>query len=293
VENPDPSVHLLHAERMDLIPWLAERGGVAHTSDLYEAGISKRAIAADERDGRVARLRRSWIVLPGSEPARIRAASIGGRVTCVTQAAALKLWTPSDPSTHIAVAPNASRLERDGISLHWGSAPAPVAAHTVVDPLINVLFHVARCQTAANALAIWESAIRQQQIALEVLRSVNWRSASARRLLVAASVLSDSGLETHFVGLMRSIGVAVRQQVVIDGRAVDALIGERLVVQLDGFEFHSKAKDRRRDLRADARLVLRGYTVLRFDYAQIMFEPEYVQEMVRTAIAQGRHLARR
>ncbi|GAA4483650.1 DUF559 domain-containing protein [Microbacterium panaciterrae] len=278
---------------MDLHTWLAEHGGVVHTSDLYRAGISKRAIAEDERGGGVARVRRSWIVLPGSDPARVHAARIGGRVTCVTQAAALKLWTPSDPSTHVAVAPHASRLEHEGIHLHWATGPAPVSARAVVDPLINVLFHVARCQEPADALAIWESAIRKKQIALEVLQAVTWRSASARRLLVAASVLSDSGLETHFVELMRAIGVVVQQQAVIDGHRVDALIGERLVVQLDGFEFHGKAKDRRRDLRADARLMLRGFVVLRFDYAQIMFTPEYVQETVRAAIAQARHLARR
>ncbi|GAB6857228.1 DUF559 domain-containing protein [Microbacterium xylanilyticum] len=63
-------------------------------------------------------------------------------------------------------------------------------------------------------------------------------------------------------------------------------------MQLDGFEHHSGAEQRRRDIRADARLALRGYTVLRFDYAQVMFEQAFVQETVRAAMAQGLHLAR-
>lgn len=120
--------------------------------------------------------------------------------------------------------------------------------------------------SAADTLAVWESAIRKKKVSVDVLRSVRWRSESARRLMKAADILSDSGLETHFVALMREIGVVVRQQNIIDGHPVDALIGDRLIVQLDGFQFHSTAKDRRRDLRADARLALRGFVVLRFDY---------------------------
>lgn len=275
---------------MDLLPWLAAHGGVSHTSALYQAGFSKHSLAAAASIGTVDRVRRSWIVLPDAPPERIRAAQLGGRVTCVTQAAAQGLWAPRDPDVHITVAANASRHDSDGVRLHWGSGPAPASAQEVVDPLINVLFHVARCLSAADALAVWESAIRKKKISIDVLRSVRWRSESARRLMRAADILSDSGLETHFVALMREIGVVVRQQIIIDGHPVDALIGDRLVVQLDGFQFHSSAKDRRRDLRADARLALRGFLVLRFDYAQLMFEPRFVQDTVRAAMAQARHL---
>ncbi len=90
---------------------------------------------------------------------------------------------------------------------------------------------------------------------------IEWRSARASRIAAVADVLSDSGLETHFVILMRSIGVVVVQQVWVDGHPLDALIGDRLVVQLDGFAHHSSTQDRRRDIEADARLRLRGYTV--------------------------------
>ena len=76
----------------------------------------------------------------------------------------------------------------------------------------------------------------------------------------------------------------------IDGHDVDALIGERLVVQIDGFQHHQAAQ-RRDDIRDDARLVLRGYTVLRFDWKQVLFDWPYVEATIRGAIAQGRHLA--
>lgn len=79
----------------------------------------------------------------------------------------------------------------------------------------------------------------------------------------------------------------------IDGHPVDFLIGDRLVVQLDGFEHHSSPAARRRDMDADARLTLLGYTVLRFDYQQVMFEWERVEAVLATAMAQQVHLADR
>lgn len=83
----------------------------------------------------------------------------------------------------------------------------------------------------------------------------------------------------------------MRQQVWVDGHPLDGLIGDRLAVQIDGFAFH-QARDRRRDLRADARLALRGFTVLRFDYAHVLFDADIVRETVLLAIAQGLHRAR-
>ncbi|WP_457098386.1 endonuclease domain-containing protein [Microbacterium sp. P5_E9] len=168
-----------------------------------------------------------------------------------------------------------------------------IAGRTAIDdPIVNVLFHVARCLPQLDALAVWESAIRKGKADPAVLAQVDWGSSRARELAAVASLLSDSGLETVFIARLRGLPLQIRQQVRIDGHPVDALIGERLIVQLDGFEHH-RAKDRRRDLQADARLALRGYTVLRFDYQQVLFDWPFVEGAVLTAVAQGLHRARR
>ncbi|WP_243225015.1 endonuclease domain-containing protein [Microbacterium sp. CIAB417] len=237
------------------------------------------------------RIRRSWIVLDECDPAIISAVRVGGRLTCVSEARRIGLWTPDHEHVHVAVSPRATRLDATGLRLHRSNGPAPFAARATVDPLINVLHHVAECLDASSALAVWESALNSRLIDAVVLSRVQWRSPRARRSAALAGSLSDSGLETHFVELMRGIGIEVQQQAWIDGHRVDALIGERLVVQLDGFAHHSDAISRRRDIEADARLRLRGYTVLRFDYVQVLFHPETVIEIVRAAVAQGIHLA--
>ena len=265
--------------------------GVAHSSQIYAAGFSKKAVSASVRSGRMLRVRRSWLVLRGCDPARLAAARVGGRLTCISAARALELWAPAHDETHVAVSPNSARFDATGIRVHWSDGPAPHADRAATDPLVNVLFHVARCQPLRDALAVWESALNKEMIRPDELAQVSWHSDAANTLAVLASDLSDSGLETHFLDLMRRIGIRVRQQVWIDGRPVDAVIGDRLIVQLDGFAFHSSAASRRRDIAADVRLRLLGYTVLRFDYQQVLFRPETVQEAIRMAVAQGLHLA--
>ena len=272
----------------ELVPWIVAHGGAAHTSTLRAAGFSTHTMRTAVAAGAVDRVRRSWLLVPGVDRAVRCAVAAGGRLTCLSAARRMGLWTPDHREVHVAVPPNASRLDAAGIRLHWSAGPAPVGASTVEDPLLNVLFHVARCTPPQDAAAVWESAIRKRLVDTAMLERVQWRSEPARALAAAASALSDSGIETRFVQLMRAIGLRVAQQVWLDGHPVDALIGRRLVVQLDGFTHH-QAADRRRDLRADARLALLGYTVLRFDYAQILFHPEEVQAVIRDAVAQGMH----
>lgn len=276
---------------MLLEEWLHRHDGIAHTSEIYAAGFSKHAVAVAVERGML-RVRRSWIALPGSDPHLLAAIRAGGRLTCISEARRLGLWVPEgDDDVHIVAPPRSGTMRAQGVHVHWSNGPAPVHPRAVSDPLLNVLHHTARCLDAAAALAVWESALNRKLVAGEVLSRVAWRGRRERRLARVASNLADSGLETEFVTLMRDIGVSGRQQVWVDGHPVDSLVGDRLIVQLDGFAHHSSPAARRRDLEADARLRLRGYTVLRFDYQQVFFQPKLVQDIVRAAIAQRLHLA--
>lgn len=277
--------------RMLLEDWLRLHDAIAHTSELYAAGFGKHALASAVERGVMLRVRRSWIALPDCDGDLIRAITAGGRLTCISEARRLGLWVPpADPRVHVMAPAGSGKMALDGVRIHWSNGPAPVRRRAPAEPLVNVLHHVAQCLEPSAALAIWDSALNKRRIAPQVLERVSWRGRLERSLASRATALSDSGLETEFVEIMQGIGVSVRQQVWIDGHPVDALIGDRLIVQLDGFAHHGAAA-RRRDLEADARLRLRGYTVLRFDYQQVFFRAEYVRDVVRMAIAQGLHLA--
>jgi very-short-patch-repair endonuclease len=277
-----------------LAAWITQQHGVAHTQSVRAAGFSRYEIADAAALGIVQRVRRSWLVTPDCDARRVTAARVGGRATCVSGAALHGLWVPEhDDRTHVAVANTSSRHAAASVHLHWATGPAPVGRHENLDPLLNVLFHVAQCLPMTEALAVWESAIRKQLIDPDVLRRVEWRRTAASDIATVADRLSDSGLETHFVSGMRAIGVRVAQQVWVDGHPLDGLIGDSLAIQIDGFAHHQSAADRRRDIAADARLVARSYVVLRFDYFQVLFQWDYVVETIRTAMAQGAHLRRR
>lgn len=278
----------------DLAKWMQQHHGIAHTRDLRGAGFTKHAVARAVDAGRLERVHRCWLVTRYCSPARRTAAEVSGRATCVSAAQQQGLWTPPSADAHVWVPGTMTTDPRDdhpGLVLHWATPPVPVARFATEEPVLNVLFHVARCLDPAQASTVWESALRKSMVTLRQLRRTKWRSTSAQIVLEGVGAGSDSGLETTLVRIARSCGVEVQQQVLIDGHPVDALIGERLVIQLDGFEFHGEAKDRRKDLRQDARLVLLGYTVLRFDFQQLMFDVRYVQETITNAIAQGLHLA--
>lgn len=267
-------------------------GGVAHTSVAREAGFSGRSLAQAVADGTAERVRRSWLVLPDADPALAAAAAAGGRLSCVSAAARAGLWVPpADGSIHVSVKATASRVDAAGLTVHWATGPAPMRAHSSVDHLLNTLFHVARCLSRAHAFAVWESAARTSLVSPEELRRTAWHSTAAAALAEAVGVLSDSGIESVFVRGIRALGLPVQQQVWIDGHPLDARIGEKLLVQIDGFAHHSTARDRRRDIEADARLVLQGFTVLRFDWYQVLFDWPYIERTILGAVAQGLHLA--
>lgn len=276
---------------MDLERWLDARGGIAHRADVLEAGYTRYRIDRALSAGRVRTVRRHWVYTRACRPELHAAAASGGRLTCVTGAKFLGLWTIDDARTHLAVAPNADLRAEPAVRLHWSAGPVPVGPRQLVEPLGNVLAHIADCQPFERAVVVFDSALRSTAVTHEEIARYRTRSAAFRTLVEATGILSDSGIESlPRVRLLR-LGIEMRQQVVIDGHPVDGLIGHRLVIQVDGFGPHSGAERRRRDLRQDARLTLRGYTVLRFDYMQVMFDWAFVEATILAAMAQGLHLA--
>ena len=167
----------------------------------------------------------------------------------------------------------------------------PVTTRTVIDPIENVLVHLARCQPHEAAVAVIDSAINQRLVRPGQLLRLASRIGGRFETTVAESDgRADSGLETLPRVRLAQRGVQMVPQVRIDGHDVDGLIGDRLVLQFDGDAFHSTAPDRQRDRREDARLVLQGYTVLRYGTPDVMDHWETAEAEVLSAMAQGLHV---
>lgn len=289
--NPQDIVHLA--------------GGVARTSTLRDAGIGRarldRALAA----GEVVRVRRGWVAEPGADPYLVAAARAGVVVSCVTQASRLGLWvweedpgggaetTPDSavrvgPRPHVAAPQHAGRMAAEGAVVHWARPVVPRHPDQLTDEVENVLALVAACQPYEKALVVWESALRQGFTDRRALERLDWQPA-ARRLCAEVDPFADSGLESLVIPRLRWLRLPLRRQAWIAGRPVDLLIGERLVMQLDGG--HHVGAQRERDVAHDAELTLLGYHVIRVGYGAIIDDWPAVQARIMRAVAQGLHRA--
>lgn len=233
-------------------------------------------------------VRRQWILDHDAPAELVLAATQGARVTCVSASAFLGLWTPEGTSRiHLSI-PAHSSSRHEAVRWHRSTTIVP-SGRTLVEPVENVLDHVARCLPHEQARAVWESAIIAGHSTPARLRATRWRSRAAQRLSTTFSAASGSGIETLAVTRLARAGIHVQQQVWLLGHEVDGLIGDGLVVQFDGFAFHSSAADRSRDIAHDRALQLAGYTVLRFDYRDVTRRWSVVENAIRAAMAQGRH----
>ncbi|MBO1903115.1 DUF559 domain-containing protein [Leucobacter weissii] len=275
---------------MDLSTALHRSGGVARSAALSETGVRRADIERALRTGAVIRPRRGWLALAEADPELIGAARYSVVLSCVTQARRLGLWVLEEPLRHVAARTPTSRAEAEGCVIHWGAPTVPRAPWTLEDPLENLLGYAAACLSYEAARAVWESALNKRLITLDRLRSLPYRG-RARRLAFETSPFSDSGLETLVLSRLRWLRVRVIPQAWVHGHRVDFLIGERLILQIDGRDHVGRR--RTSDNRHDSSLALNGYYVIRVGYEQVVDDWPAVQHEVMTAIAQGRHLVRR
>lgn len=239
--------------------------------------------------GIVVRPRLGWLALPSAPPELLWAAQHNVVLTCATRAAQLGLWTLQADQPHVSVRHRKSqRPTIDGV-VHWRRALVPRPPHMLADHLENALDCVASCLPHEEALAIWDSALQKPLIDLPSLAAIPFKG-RARAVLAECTPFSDSGLESIFRTRLRWLRVRIRPQAWVHGHRVDFLIGERLVIQIDG-KHHEKAQ-RASDRAHDVELMKRGYYVIRLGNAEVVFDWSSVETSILDVIARGLHQAR-
>ncbi|WP_240658767.1 endonuclease domain-containing protein [Microbacterium sp. CPCC 204701] len=280
---------------------LRETGGIARQAALIELGARKHELARAVRERRLTRVRRSWLALPDADPMLVAAARAGVVLTCLTRAKRLGLWVTAEDRPHVAapVSSGGIRIERQRsagalrgeftATVHWCIPLVQREPHVLEDSLENTLVIVARCQPREHALAVWDSALNMGLVEKPFLARLPL-PAFARAVLEEATPFADSGLESFVPRRLRWMNVRIVAQAWIRGRPVDLLIGERLVLQVDGG--HHVGAQREADVMHDAELLLLGYHVIRVGYCQVMDDWPAVQQLIMTAVAQGLHRVR-
>jgi very-short-patch-repair endonuclease len=283
---------------MSVADHLAGLGNVAERRQLIAAGFTPRAIASALRRGEIERIRRAWFATGAASAEQRAAVRIGGRLGGPSALPYHGIWRPPGRSLHVSLAPNASRLRSvaiaDAVVRHW-SDPGPPA---VTSPAWRVDHLTAVGQTldivdSDMAVAVLDSALHTQSMTLGEALSL---CATAPPRLRQVSALLDGRAESGIESLVRvrlvQAGAPAEPQVVIPGVGrVDLLVGDRLVIEVDGREFHGGARfeaDRARDLE----LAARGLRVVRLSYRQVVHDWGATQDALLRLLDAGEHRAR-
>jgi very-short-patch-repair endonuclease len=235
-------------------------------------------------------------------PAVLRTAPAGAVVSHHTAAAMWKVEIPlrlADGIVHLTVPPSSkarnrrdrqlhrSELPPDDVERRWGfrvTTPArtwrdlaavlgPAALLAVTDQLLDVF-----CRPADLAGALSR-------------RPAGRGAGRARRVLAVADPKVDSPMESVLRWLLHEARLPrpVQQHRVVDGRGRQIGFGDlawperKVLIEFDG-DVHRDRKVFVADLRRQNRLVLEGWTVLRFSSADVLGRPDDVIAAVRQAL---------
>jgi very-short-patch-repair endonuclease len=278
------------------------RGGVAATHELLRDGHTSHSLTSAVRRGEIIRARQGHYCCPELPVPQLRALRVGGLLTGLAAADAYGLWTPEHRELPVAVRTKARALRTpDDASRRLPEAPGDAVARwtgtpaggtrSLVDP-VTCLMDVAKRHPPLLAFAVVESALFHGVItAAAWRRALDALPATARADLASVGKKSESGGESQLKFHLQKMGVELQQQVRFrDVGRVDFLVGDGLIIEADGAEFHTSRKDFEEDRRRDALLAARGYRVLRFSYTQIVSHWAEVEAAIRAAIARGDHL---
>ncbi|MEO7895849.1 MAG: DUF559 domain-containing protein [Pseudolysinimonas sp.] len=118
-------------------------------------------------------------------------------------------------------------------------------------------------------------------------------SARGLRILGRIDGSAESGTETLVRLRLRTRGIAHRSQVSIAGVGrVDFVVGDRLVIEVDGRAWHDEESQFENDRARDARLVSMGFVVMRFSYRRVMHDLGEIEREILAIVRAGEHLRR-
>ncbi len=115
-------------------------------------------------------------------------------------------------------------------------------------------------------------------------------TAALKEAMRADPAFTRSEAERRALDLIRRARLPPPEaNVIVEGHEVDLLWrAEKIVVETDGYAFHSSRRSFERDRRTDQALTAAGYRVIRITWRQLTDEPEAVVATLSRALAERR-----
>lgn len=280
---------------MKLFELFHRHSGVVSTIQFAQAGIPANALTRLVKVGTIRRVTRGLYTCPEIPIGQTgRARLLGGAISCITALKEHGFWTPPSRATHLRLpAKRFAAHQRNQVTakLFASAVTHPTTAEitTSYDGWQDALQCASQCCSRDELVAIIDSARRHQIVATgDIIAACSGSSA----LLTAwelSDARSDSGVETLVRLRLRKLKLRFSIQHQIGRWRVDFLIGNCLVVEIDGFAYHSDVEAFARDREKDRYLQERGYTVLRFTYWDVMHHWRSCEEQILGFVRANRH----
>lgn len=276
-------------------------GGICATREFRDAGVGARVLQRAVSTGELRRLRRGLYALADTEPDRVLAARFGGRLAGLSAAASFGLWGGWENRLHLVIPNNSARIppraghdetgrrtiEGRDVVLHWRDDAHDVESRWRVS-LQRCIRQVLRWHDLETGLAVVESALAVRIIGTDELpRLARGLHPALGRAVVACRAGAQSGLETIVRLRLEKIGFVVERQSRVGnvGHVDLRIVGTRVIVEIDGYAFHSSRREFTEDRRRDAEAAAQGLVALRFTSDQVEHRWPWVERMIVDAVA--------
>lgn len=284
----------------------ARQHGVVARAQLLEAGVSPGAIDHRRKNRTLRPVHRSvYRVGPIAGPyqremAAVLACAPDGVIGLRTAAGIFGIIAPPGPTEPVdVVGPTSLRGPATGVRVHRRRVPDPdeiLRRHGI--PLTapaRTLLDLASSLGSSELERAFARALRSGLVDVDSMaatlerhpRRPGCRDLRALVEHAAGPAFTRSEAEARFFDLLRRGGVPrPRLNALVHGLEVDFYWPDReVVVEIDGFSYHSDRSSFENDRHRDALLAAHGIVVVRFTWRQIQSEPE--KTLVRLAMALG------
>jgi very-short-patch-repair endonuclease len=272
----------------DVVEVLGRRGGSATFGDL-RALLSARDIRKALAAGQIRRVAKGVYALPKAPSALTAARSHGGVVSYTSAAEHWGMDVIVPPTLpHVTLRPGKVRRRTgQACELHWAKVPVDGEVTTPIQTVLDCI----RTLPLGEALAIADSALHRGLVDHDDLLAAagKLRGPHRRRvqhLVTLADGRSESVLESALRAILIEAGIeGFVPQVTVRDAEFSARIdlghpGLRIALEADGFEHHGTRQALVKDCRRHVALSVRGWTLLRFSWEDIMYDPDWVVQAV-------------
>ena len=265
-------------------------GGVADARTIIDL-TSRRKVRTALRNGEIVRDAKGRYALPTAHAALRAATRLNGTVS--GKSAALYYgwpmkFPPDQPTVTVPRTRKVKPERREGVDVRWRDIPPEHVTKQGVTSKAWTIIDCARTLPFDEALAIADSALRQGDVTkAELLELAQQITSTGRTECLRVVRAADGRAANPFESVLRAIALDVPGLYVVPQEWTDDvghpdLVDKRLrlVIEAESFEFHGKRRALYEDCERYNAFAMKGWWVVRFSWEHVMFEPDYVREVL-------------